>query len=463
MRWRSVDFACSKRPSSDVGFPVRFVIASFFLSGAAVAAPVSFSKQIAPILADQCLECHRAEKAKGSYRLDTFEQLLKPGDSEEAPVAAGQAEASELYELLVVHDDSDRMPKKADALPEKDIALIKQWINEGAKYDAKDQRAMITALLPKKETQTLEKYPRPIPVTAMALNGDGKVLVTSGYHEVLSWDPATGHMRGRISDMPERLLGLSFIGGGPWLAVAGGTPGRSGEVWLVNFAKSSERKRLAQMRDCALSAVSSPDGKYLVTAGADNRVRCFSLPEGKEIWNLEAHADWILNLAISRDGQHVATASRDRTAKVMKTATGEIEGTFTAHSVPVLSVAFSPDGQEVISGGSDGEARRWSLNGTGKKDTTLRPAGRTEVLALWYLNQDTPLTASGNGQVSAIDAKARKTKARLTMHADRVNAMTVQGKDAEQKVITAGHDGEIRVIHVAENKELKKFIASPGW
>ncbi len=446
---------------------MRFVIASSIFSGlfssVALSAPVSFSKQIAPILADQCLECHRAEKAKGSYRLDTFEQLQKTGDSEAAPVVAGKAEASELYRLLSADDDGDRMPKKADPLPEKDIALIKQWIAEGARYDGKDAQAIITSLLPQKKSVVMEKYPRPIPVTAMALNGDGKVLVTSGYHEVLAWDPESGQMRGRIPDMPERVLGLSFVKGGPWLAVAGGSPGRSGELWLVNYAKPSERKRLVQIRDCALSVVTSPDGRKVVVGGADNRVRCFSLPDGKPLWNIEAHADWVLGLAVSPDGLHVATASRDRTAKLINTASGEIEATFNAHAVPVLSVAFSPDSREIITGDSDGEARRWGLDGSGVKDTTLRPAGRSQVLAVTYLDQNTPLTASGNGQVSLVDSKARKTKARLSLHADRVNAILLQVSGADARVITASHDGEVRVTQVKDNQELNKFIASPGW
>lgn len=441
---------------------VRFVIASLFLGSAAAAAPVSFSKQVAPLLVDQCLECHRAEKAKGGYRLDTFEELLKAGDSEEKPVVAGKPEASELYELLVTHDEGDRMPKKADALPSAQLALIRQWIVEGAKFDGREPKSPLASLLPQKEV-SLAKYPRPLPVTAMALNGDGKVLVTSGYHEVLAWDPLTGQMRGRIGQLPERILGLSFVQGGPWLAVAGGVPGRSGEVWLVNYAKPSERKRLVQMRDCALGVVTSPDGRFLVSGGADNRVRCFSVPDGKEVWSLEAHADWILNLAISPDGQHVVTASRDRTAKVLKTATGEVEGTFTGHSVSVLSVAFSPDGQEIISGGADGEARRWGLNGVGKKDSTQRPAGRSEALALAYLNAETPLVASGNGQVSSIDIKARKTKARLTQYDDRVNSVVVFGSAAGQVIVSASHTGEVRVISAPDGKELRRFVASPGW
>src|SRR5688572_10971403 len=46
----------------------------------AFGAPVSFSRDLAPILADKCLTCHHEKKAKGRYRVDTFEQLFKAGE-----------------------------------------------------------------------------------------------------------------------------------------------------------------------------------------------------------------------------------------------------------------------------------------------------------------------------------------------------------------------------------------------
>lgn len=422
---------------------------------------------------DQCVECHRAEKAKGGYRLDTLEQLLKAGDSDEAPVVAGKPEESELFELMVTHDEDDRMPKKADALPEAQVALVRQWISEGAKFDGKDVKASLASLVEQKDVQSPVKYPQPVPVTAMALNGDGKVLVTNGYHEVLSWDPETGKMRGRISGMPERVLGLSFVKGGPMLAVAGGSPGRSGEVWLVNYAQPKERQRLAQLRDCTLCAVTTPDGSVLVTAGADNHVRAFSLPEGRPLWNLEAHADWILGLAMSPDGKHVASASRDRTAKVFEVKSGTVEGTFTGHDVPVLSVAFSPAGDQVISGSAEGEMHRFKLNGEGVKDTTMRPGGRSEVLGLGFLNPETPFATLGSGLAISIDSKARKGKDTLTRHDDRLTAMCIGGAPESRCLITASHDGWVRVTELRrpaadaqgpfEIREARRFIASPGW
>jgi WD40 repeat protein len=418
-----------------------------------------------PILAEQCLECHRADKAKGSYRLDTFERLGKAGDSESPPIRPGHAEESLLYQLLITTDEGDRMPKKADPLPAKDIALIRQWLDEGAKFDGGDARAPLADLVQRERPQIPEKYPRPLPVTAMAVNGDGKVLAASGYHEVLLWDTATGALKGRVQDLPERVLGLSFIRGGPWLAVAGGTPGRSGEVWLVDVTKPAERKRLAGLRDCALCAVTTPDGARLITGGADNRVRCFSLPDGKALWNIEMHADWVLALAVSRDGKHIATGGRDRTARCIETATGVVEGTFTGHSVPVLSVAFSPDGLEVMSGGADGEARRWGLDGTGKKDTTVRAGGRSEVLGLAYVEQDIALAATALGTVHTLDLKERKVQSPLVTHEDRVNALLLFSSGNERRLFTASHDGQIRVSSVEDGKakELVKFSASPGW
>ncbi|MDZ4406192.1 c-type cytochrome domain-containing protein [Prosthecobacter sp.] len=427
------------------------------------AAEVSFSKQIAPILIDQCVECHRAGKAKGSYRLDTVELMLKAGDSEAAPVVAGKPDESELFRLIVAHDGDDRMPKKADALSEKQIALIREWIARGAKLDVADKKAALTAVVPEKEaTLAPDKYPRPLPVTALALSPDGGTLACSGYFEVTLWDVATGKLKSRLGGMPERVLALAWTVDHQ-LALAGGVPGRSGEVWIVDPSKPAERKRLVNARDCVLAMVASPDGKLLACGGADNLVRCFELPSGKMKWQIEPHADWIMGLAFSPDSQHIATASRDRTAKRIDATSGEIEATFTGHDCAVLSVAFTADSKETISGDVEGEIRRWDRNGDAKKDSTLRPNGRTEVLAVGFLDAETPLAATGNGSVVSMDAKSRKTKEKIAQHQDRVNVMLVLRHDQTTRLITGCHDGRVLMSEVGKAEPVLQFMASPGW
>lgn len=439
------------------------VLSFFFLTTALPAAEISFSKQIAPILVDQCVECHRAGKAKGGYRLDTVELMLEAGDSESAPVVAGKPGESELLKLIVTSEEDDRMPKKADALPETQAALIRQWIAAGARLDVADKKAALTSILPEKEkTEAPDKYPRPLPVTAMALSPDGKTLACSGYFEVTLWDVGTGKLSARLGGMPERVLGLAWPVAGQ-LAVAGGVPGRAGEVWVVNPEKPAKKKRLMTARDCVLGLAASRDGKLLAAGGADNLLRCFELPAGKQKWQIEPHADWITAVAFSPDGSRIATASRDRTARRIESGNGEVEATFTDHNCVVLSVVFSPDGKDVLTGDVEGSLRRWDANGAGKKDTTMRPAGRTEVTAVDMLDNDTPVAVTGSGIVTTVDPKSRKGKDQFTRHDDRVNVLLVQRAGETTRVISGCHDGRVRVSELGKSEPLLQFVASPGW
>src|SRR4051812_38830211 len=88
------------------------------------AAPVSFRREIAPILLQQCAACHGAEKAKGKFRLDTFASLAKAGESKLPPIVAGAAKESHLFHLIATAAEEDRMPKKADPLAPSQVALV---------------------------------------------------------------------------------------------------------------------------------------------------------------------------------------------------------------------------------------------------------------------------------------------------------------------------------------------------
>src|SRR5881296_1631050 len=107
----------------------------------ATSTPVSFSKDLAPILAKKCVACHGPEKSKGHFRLDSFDWLMKAGESKSAPVVPSQPEQSELVRRLTATDEDDRMPQKDDPLPAKQIALIERWIKQGATFDGADSKA----------------------------------------------------------------------------------------------------------------------------------------------------------------------------------------------------------------------------------------------------------------------------------------------------------------------------------
>ena len=107
---------------------------------------MSFARDVAPVLVKQCQACHGPEKSKGKYRVDSFERLMKAGESDKAPVVAGKAGASHIFKLITAKDEDDRMPQKADALPAGQVLLVRQWIDEGAKFDGPDPGAAWRAM-----------------------------------------------------------------------------------------------------------------------------------------------------------------------------------------------------------------------------------------------------------------------------------------------------------------------------
>ncbi|MDB5542318.1 MAG: repeat protein, partial [Devosia sp.] len=173
--------------------------------------PVSFIRDIAPVFERQCQACHGPEKAKGTYRIDSFERLMKPGDSKDAPVSAGKPGESAIYRLITAKDEDDRMPQKADPLPAAQVALVRRWIEEGAKFDGPDVAAPLASMVEDLEhTAPPEVYRQPVAVTALAFSPDGGQLAVSGYHEVTLWDPAEGKLLGRIKKLAERTTGLAY-------------------------------------------------------------------------------------------------------------------------------------------------------------------------------------------------------------------------------------------------------------
>jgi hypothetical protein len=119
-----------------------FPLAALLLSAAVVsAAEIDYVRDIKPILAKNCYSCHSGGKARGRLRLDTAAAALKGGESGPA-VVPGKSDASPLLDSLTGGGDIRRMPPKGPGLPEAQIALIKNWIDQGAKAPAKEEAGM---------------------------------------------------------------------------------------------------------------------------------------------------------------------------------------------------------------------------------------------------------------------------------------------------------------------------------
>lgn len=97
-------------------------------------AAVDFSHQIVPILREHCAECHAGDKKKGGFSFNDRKSLLEGGE-DGAVVESGKSAESAMIKAILSSDPDEQMPPKGKRVPQEQIALLKQWVDEGLAWE----------------------------------------------------------------------------------------------------------------------------------------------------------------------------------------------------------------------------------------------------------------------------------------------------------------------------------------
>jgi hypothetical protein len=101
--------------------------------------PVSFQKDVHPILKASCAECHTPPQGEGYQKsglaVGTYEELMK-GTKMGPVIIPGQSLNSSLNRLIEGRpgvNPSIQMPHGKVKLPEEQLVIIRKWVDQGAK------------------------------------------------------------------------------------------------------------------------------------------------------------------------------------------------------------------------------------------------------------------------------------------------------------------------------------------
>jgi WD40 repeat protein len=380
--------------------------------------PVSFEKDVAPILANKCQVCHAGNLTEGKLDLGTHATLMK-GGKKGSPIVAGKADESLMW-LMASHRKKPIMPPKTENNPlsPEEVAILKAWIDQGAKGPAVDVRnrpkvvlglppALVkpvraVAVSPDKTTvaagrgnkihlfdaKTGEfkmsfadpalKTPEGKPagaahlslVESMAYSPDGKTLATGSFQELVLWDAEKGTIRQRLTGFADRVVALAFSTDGKYLATGGGAPTEDGEIKIFEAATGKPVLDLkGGHSDTVFGVAFSPEGKLLATGAADKFVKVFEVPSGKFVKSFEGHTHHVLDVGWTPDGKKIVSAGADNFVKVWDYEKGEKARDIQGHQKQVTRLAFVGKTPTFLTAGGDATVRLYNADNGGQQRT----------------------------------------------------------------------------------------------
>lgn len=432
----------------------------FITSLAAEEKPVP-TAQAMGLLKTQCMGCHNAEKKKGDLSLETREAALEA------------IQSGKIISSLTAEGDEHMPPKKQ--LPEKQINLLKSWVQAGAAWDVAalkkfgeltpaDKLAALppghapaTALALSNDGKWLaagignrvivrDAKMKDLPVIAtldghkdliqsLAWNSDGTRLAAGGYRSVLVWNSADWKVAHKLAAPLEgRVTGLTFLTDKTTLILADGPTGVKGVLHRWKLGEPKPAQTIEAHSDNILSLALSKDGKQIATGGADNLAKVWDAATLKEIAKIEGHVGHITAIAFNHDGKWLATGSADKELKVWDIATKEMLMLLGDKSAPVNAVMWSPDSTALsylTDAGSvfqitelkthDGVRLAFSSG----KSSKLATLGSLPYAAALTADGKTTFVALDIGKVVQLDEKAIVTKLTAETKADAAKPATL--------------------------------------
>jgi WD40 repeat protein len=185
------------------------------------------------------------------------------------------------------------------------------------------------------------------------------------------------------------------------------------------------------------------EGNLLATAGDDHHVRVWSLADGKLVYKLEGHADWVRTIDYSPDGRILASAGNDRQIIFWDAATGTQLDVLAVQQAAIAAIRFTNSGKQLASVGFDESVRLYDV---ASKQVVARASGPcADLRAITFSHDDQMLAVGGRcGSIRLFTMPDGQLIRDIPAHRQRIRAIAFSSDGSY-----VASSGEDRLIHVA--------------
>jgi WD40 repeat protein len=293
------------------------------------------------------------------------------------------------------------------------------------------------------------------PVTCVAASADGALAASGGASLIRLWKPA--EMRLLAAAPHYAVLSIAFSPDGRQL-VSGGADGYI-RVWDI----AEEGKTLTQRAQVAASTTPvnvvafAPDGKSVAAGCGDNNVKVYTVGEKelKEQHILSDHTLQVTGVAYTPDGMTFASGGADKTVRLYEVKPDKLEpkAVLELPTAAPSSLAVSPNGAALAVSCADGTIAVWNLPAASKaKPRTMLPASGASHVA-FAKDGGTLAAACTDGSVRVWASSGSPTKERFKLEGHAGAAACVAYGPDDKLLYSGGSDWVVRSWDVASKKE----------
>ncbi len=331
-------------------------------------ADIEFAK-VDALFQKHCLDCHNGKDAEGQLILESYDLLMKGGETGLSIIPGKSGESILVKSVEGTFEKEGKrkiMPpgSKRKKLEPGEIALLKTWINAGAKGPSGPMKR-IELVTPKIPLTTAPRRP----INSIAFAPQSKLVAVARYGEVELQSADARLTQRRFEPVRGNVNAVVFSSDGLHLFAAAGEAGIFGEVREWTVADGKLLRVFEGHQDAIYSAALSPGGKLLATGSYDQKIKLWDVETGAEIRTFSGHNGAVFGLAFRPDGKTLASASADRTVKLWNVDTGKRTDTLSQPLKEQYTVAFSADGKLLFAGGADSRIRTWQISDTAVETT----------------------------------------------------------------------------------------------
>ncbi len=244
------------------------------------------------------------------------------------------------------------------------------------------------------------------PITSITFSPDGNSVFAASQAGVAIYDWPGLTQQGKLELNFANIHDIQFSPDAQRLAIAGGDPGETGIVNVLNWQSRDTISLIRQHNDTVYSIAWMNDNQRIVSVSLDRQVLLYDHSSERTVQEFSGHSKGVTAVCLLADDSVLITAGVDQSLRVWELSTSKMIRTLNNHTAPVHDLQLRPnqDGLPMVASVSDDRTLRFWQPTIGRMVRFVKLDSIPLAIA-WHPEKPIVAATTSSGIISIIDAE----------------------------------------------------------